>query len=159
MLNINKRNDSCRKGHLTFLFDHNTTLHRYDVNMTLPSMSEHSLSIEGCIHINVDEPWLANIVKELQTYAESNYNVEQISLNYTGWQYTVIVLLRELSEQGLSDAYYNFWEICQKYEDPRPLVTVLGPQQKDSFILLPPSSYIVYSNAGRSHTPITSALE
>lgn len=108
--------------------------------------------------MEADELSLSEVAENLRRCAESHDDVEKVSLHYTGHRYSVVVVLRELREERLPEIYYSFENTCQEYGTHRPVVTVLGPQQRDSFVLSAADSYTVYSNGDTPNVPATPPL-
>jgi len=141
-----------REG-LRFIFDQDGALRCYEVCPTPPNLDIFAERFDLGLQMDADGLSLSEITERLRRCAESYNDVEKVSLYYNGCRYSVVVVLRELCDETLSDIYSSFEEACRTCGAHRPTVTVLGPQQGDCFVLSAVDAYVVYSNAGTLKVP------
>ncbi len=143
---------------MRFLFEQDDVLVCYETSVEAPWLHTPPQSFDVRSHMDADGISLSEIAEKLRACANHHTEVETVSLRCTGRRYSVIVLLRELSEERLAGIYDDFEQVCRAYASHRPMTTVLGPEQRDCFALSAADSYRVYSNADTLNTPATPPL-
>jgi len=85
-----------------------------------------------------------SVVKTLRAWVRAwSEDVEKVVIGHTGEKYTLGILLLCLTEQRVREIYELASQFCKPFHPHRPFVFVLGPQQRDSFLLSESDSYIV----------------
>jgi hypothetical protein len=141
--NINRKRS---KAWTKFVFEDDETVRYYEV---CPGLSNSDALIQRFdlkLQTESDGLSLSDIVERLRNCAECHDDVEKVSLHYTGYRYSVVVVLSGLREERLPEIYVSFEQACSEYGAHRPIITVLGPKQRDCFALSAIDSYTVYLN-------------
>ena len=89
----------------------------------------------------------------LQQSIDSHPEIDRVALRHRDSRYSIIILLRELTEEGLFEAHNCFRDSFRHCGSRRPLVTVLGPRQKDSYVFYAADSHIIYGNPNEFNVP------
>lgn len=153
VVRMNNNTDRSKRGWIRFLFEQGEAVRCYEVCLKPLNLGMFAEPFDLRLQMDADKLSLSEIAGSLRHCAESHDDVEKVSLHYTGHRYSVVVVLRELCEERLPEIYDSFEHTCQEYGTHSPVVTVLGPQQRDSFALSAVDSYLVYSNGGALNLP------
>jgi hypothetical protein len=158
MMTMNNTNGSGRTGRIKFLFDEEDCVRSYEVFSLLPDLGGYAEPFDVEAQLESDGLDLQDVLLTLRECAQLQPDIEKVTLHYTGFQYSAVVLLSELSDERLSDIYDSFEQACQRYGQHRPLITVIGPEQRDCIMLSVADSIVAYSNACKSNMPATPPL-
>lgn len=149
-----KGNNSFSKSKpLRFYFEHNGSTIFYETHFSLPSIISSNKCIDLRVQMEKDGLSLDDITKKLQRCAQSQSVVEKVVINYTGQKYSLVVLLRSLSDTPISEIHRCFNKSCQGSGEHRPIINVLGPNQKDCLALSYKDSYLAYAKPDRFRIP------
>lgn len=153
MVSMNDNTDLSERGLIRFLFEDGETVRCYELCLKPPNLGMFAQRFDLRLQMDTDGLSLSEIADRLRPCAESHRDVEKVTIHYTGRRYSVVVLLRELHDERLPEIYDTFEETCREYGPQAPVVTVLGPQQRDCFALSAVDSYMVYSNKDTLDVP------
>lgn len=153
MVRVNDIGKRTKSNCMRFLFEQGETLVCYDVGPETPALGIVPQPFDVHSQMDADGISLSEIAEDLRRCAEGHAEVENVSLHYTGCRYSVVVVLHEISEETVSEIYGSFEQACQTCGPHRPTITVLGPKQRDCFVLSAADSYRIYSNGDRLKTP------
>lgn len=153
MENMNDTSGRAKNDCIRLMFEQGERVRCYEVCMKPPNLGIFTQRFNLRSQMDADNLSLSDITERLRCCAESNGDVEKVTMHYTGRGYTVVVLLRELNDEILSEVYDSFELACQEYVNDRPIINVIGPRQRDCFALSAADSYMIYSNGDTSDVP------
>lgn len=153
MTNMKKNNLFSKSKPTRFYFDHYGEVCRYETHLSAPllilcdqldlreKMREDGLSLDA-------------VTKKLQQCALSQPAVERITISYTGYGYSLVILLGNSPKTQISEIYNYFETSCREYGEHRPIVNVLNSIPKDWMALPAIDSHLVYENSDKSSIPL-----
>lgn len=135
-------------GRVRFFFEEEDRLWCYEAGLNPPQSGICAKLSDIESQMERDNLSMEEIADTLGRCARLHPDIEKVSIHHAGNQYSVVVILRGLSESGVADAYDRFEQACAVYGPHRPIVTVLGPQQRDCPVLSNGNSRVVYVSEG-----------
>ena len=158
VVSMNNNTDRSKRGWIRFLFEQGEALRCYEVCLQPPNLGMFAEPFDLHLQMDADKLSLSEVAGRLRRCAECHDDVEKVSIHYTGRRYSVVVVLRELRQERLSEIYDSFEQTCHEYGTHRPIITVLGPGHGDCFALSAVDSYMAYSNGETPNVPATPLL-
>ena len=124
-----------RSTPVTISFEERGQKWSYEISLSAPVTQLVSKSIDLPKQMERDGLSLQEITKGLRAWLQRNGDIRRVAVCYAGRQYSLAILLTELSEQRVADIYLKSQELCKGFEPFRPIVYVLGPNQQESPLL------------------------
>lgn len=72
----------------------------------------------------------------LHEWLQEQLIVETVAIDFIGSHYTIAILATSLSRQIMMDLQMSIDQIRSCFRMPGPVITVLGPNQRDSLLLV-----------------------